>query len=170
MKGDSLCVAWKILATDSYHDGVETIFKSPDLTYGRCMQSVTWTWCICMHLCPDMSKGFPFVLSDLFTRAAAFECMFTVLTTYSHMCVLYCVWHWHMNTPTGACMHAYGMYIIICFPVMFPWLQHFDSKCMHKNVCIWFFFLSLGFPTKIISAAINKHVLTLFFQLCFNVQ
>ena len=41
-----------------------------------------------MHQCPDMSKDFPFVLSDLFTSVSAFECMFTVPKTYSHMSML----------------------------------------------------------------------------------
>lgn len=33
--------------------------------------------CDALHLCPDVSKDFPLVQSDLFTRLSAFESMFT---------------------------------------------------------------------------------------------
>ena len=46
---DSLCVAWKILATDNYWmpQWWRDYFQCPDLNNGKCMQSVTWMWCMC---------------------------------------------------------------------------------------------------------------------------
>lgn len=38
---------------------------------------------LCVHRCPDVSKDFPFVQPDLFTRVNAFECMFLLLKMYS---------------------------------------------------------------------------------------
>lgn len=50
MKRVSLCVAQRILASDNYsmpRSRWRDCSQSPDLTYSKCMQSVTWMWCVC---------------------------------------------------------------------------------------------------------------------------
>lgn len=83
--------------------------------YAKCHMNVMY-----MHLCPDMSKDFPFILSDLLTTASAFECVFTVLETYSHMSMLLLyVAQAHKHTRARINARANTNYTVEYYPVMF---------------------------------------------------
>ena len=73
--------------------------------YAKCHMNVMYI----MHLCPDMSKDFPFVQSDLFTRMSAFECMFTLLKTFfshEHAMLYVAQAHKHTHAQMLACTHT----------------------------------------------------------------
>lgn len=95
MNGDSPCVAQGILAKSCEGDG--TIF-SLLTSFTICKLSHEYD-VLCIHLFPDVSKDFPFVQPDLFTRVNVFECMLSFLM-YSNIkyAVLYVA-------QTHECMH-----------------------------------------------------------------